>query len=231
MKKYFSILLVLLNTFCFADDIFEEADEDEVKTRLEASIPFRAQENLCTDDGHCEDGFCIGNDDIKPPLKDRSLTPLYGIRKKDDYELSYGSWTKYKASFGVEKIFVRFPQKPAISQSNTMLTAYAYDNAVLYSLSGYYPPMGHIDPLRWFDEVLYSISTYPINCLNHVVFQLSNGDWILDYVAHDIVKNLIIKTRAIVTPFNAYTIQCVKPNGSGDYFDYYLDNIVLQRGD
>ncbi len=43
MKKLFSIFLVLVAPFCFATDIFEEADEDEVKTCISTSIPFRAK--------------------------------------------------------------------------------------------------------------------------------------------------------------------------------------------
>jgi len=141
---------------------------------------------------------------------------------------SFSRWGRYKSNFGMEKVFVRFPQKPAISQSNTLLTAYAYDYAVMYSFAGYYPPLGNIYPFAWYDEILYSLSNYPYALISHVTFQVPNGDWVMDYVAQDYVQNLIIKARAIVTPFNGYILQCVKPNGIRDYFDYFLDNFWIR---
>ncbi len=144
------------------------------------------------------------------------------------FRASYASWRRYKANFGMEKLFVCFPHKPAMSQSNTLLTAYAYDRAVMHSICGYYPPMGNIDPILWFEDVRYSVDSYPCSLVSHCVFQVSNGDWVMDYVAQDYIQNLVIKGRAIVTPFNAYTLQCVKPNGTRDYFDYFVDNFWIK---
>lgn len=231
MKKFFSVLLVCCTAFAFADDdsFFEETEE---KVTISAYIPFAAEEPIFDEDDEeeavnaCES--CDEPEQEARALLQTSNPSFCAPQSGNPYHASYVSWRRYKANFGMEKLLVRFPQKPAISQSSSLLTAYAYDNAVLYSLVGYYPPMGNIDPIGWFDTVLYSVDHYPFTLISHVVFQSSNGDWVMDYVAHDYIQNLIIKARSIVTPFNAYTLQCVKPNGMRDYFDYFLDNFFLK---
>jgi hypothetical protein len=172
------------------------------------------------DEDNTETRYAIGLP-IQRPVLDDSKDDLAKLH-------SYSQWGRYKSNFGMEKIFIRFPQKPAISQSSSLMTAYAYDHAVMYSFAGYFPPMGNIDPIAWFDEILYNVSGYPYNLVSHTIFQVSNGDWIMDYTVHDYVQNLVVKARAIMTPFNAYILQCVKPNGVRDYFNYFLDNFWIK---
>lgn len=244
MKKIFSILFVCCTAFVFADDapIFEETNE-YMNAKAEGYVPFAADEPIFEDDDEddnkprhaCED--CgdkdhskEGNDNLMLPLT-HPIQPdasFYAQGQENRLNASYVSWKRFKANFGVEKLFVRFPQKPAVSQSNVLLTAYAYDYGVLYSISGYFPPISHINPSIWFDEVLCALDHHPYTLISHAIFQVSNGDWVMDYVSHDYVQNLIIKARAILTPFNGYTLQCVKPNGSRDYFDYFLDNFYIR---
>lgn len=230
MKKLLSIVLVCCTAFVYANDdsFFEETDEN-ITT---CSIPFAAEEPTFIeedDEGDrvhqksphaCE--HCDPKEEEARSFSRNAWNPTQG---------SYVSWSRYKANFGMEKVFIRFPQKPAISQSSTLLTAYAYDNAVLYSLAGYFPPLGNIDPANWFDAVLRTAGHYPFVLVNHVVLQTANGDWVMDYVSHDQVQNLIIKARAVITHFNGYILQCVKPNGMRDYFDYFLDNVHVRRGE
>lgn len=136
-------------------------------------------------------------------------------------------WTRYKSNFGMEKIFVRFPCAPTISHTSSTLTAYAYDYSVLYSLMGYYPPMGRLDPIAWFDSICFTVSSYPYSLLSHSIYQLSNGDWMMDYLVRDYIQNTILKGRAVATPFNGYIFQCVKSECMGDYFNYFLDNLQI----
>jgi hypothetical protein len=215
--------------FIYAEQppVFEETEE-----KVSASIlaPFAAEEPIFEEDDEknacsgCENGEGCNHQINNPEAG------LFFKEKEDQLQASYVSWRRYKANFGMEKLFVRFPQKPAATQSGTYLTAYAYDYGVMYSVTGYFPPVGNIHPTAWFDEILFLHDHYPFNLVSHVIFQVSNGDWILDYTAHDYVKNLIIKGRSIVTPFNGYTLQCVKPNGMRDYFDYFLDSFYLRCG-
>jgi len=237
MKKIFSISLICCAAFAFANDepIFEETDE---KVQTGAYATFSAEEPIfeeeedeegCNTCGKCgnpkhsneqdEDARFLRIEKDKPQFEEGEENPL---------SASYTNWTRYKSNFGMEKLFIRFPQKPAVSQSNALLTAYAYDYGVLYSLTGYFPPVGSINPVLWFDEILYSVDHYPYSLVSHAIYQVSNGDWVMDYVTHDYVQNLIVKAKAIVTPFNGYTVQCVKPNGSRDYFDYFLDNFYIR---
>lgn len=204
MKKLFSFILVCCMACIYADDtpVFEEVDEPESHFSANVNLPW---------------DFLAEDEEVKPDDHTPNACPL-----------SYSSWRSYKSNFGMEKIFIRFPQTPAVSQSYSLLTAYAYDFAVLYSFAGYYPPVGNIDPLAWFDEILYSLSEYPYHMVSHAIFQLSNGDWVMDYSAHDYVQNFVLKARAIVTPFNGYTLQCLKPNGASDYFDYFLDHFWIK---
>lgn len=212
MKKLFSIFFLLLSGLAFAEaPVFEEASE--TKCQNEHFSPFAAKEkNLQETKGK--------------PFSSGPSSSLSRFNK--GFDSNCMSWTRYKVNFGMEKIFLRFPHKPSVSQTGSVINAYAFDCGIGYSFTGYFPPLGNISPLAWFDEILYTISEYPLNCINHIVYQASSGEWILDYVAHDYVQNLIIKTRAVVTPFNAYTIQCVKPNGIRDDFDYFVDSFWIQ---
>lgn len=226
MKNFFSLLLVCFFTASLSlhanvQPIFED-DHDS---------------NDCIWEGHT---FAIEEEADEEELNESSpylphlplpsRQPLFEEEGQDETQLSfsYSRWSRYKTNFGMEKLYIRFPHSPAITQSNTLLTAYAYDHAVMYSMAGYYPPVGNIDPNVWFDEILYSLNTYPYSLISHTFFQVSNGDWVMDYVAHDYAQNLLIKSRAIVTPFNGYILQCVKPNGVKDHFPYFLDHFWIK---
>ncbi len=236
MKKIFSMLLVCCTAFAYADDsapIFEDAPED---VKFAKFAPFTVAEDPVFEQvdedetGQCKDGECTRP--TPKPKEDNTLLPyayrFFPGQSGDQSRVSYVQWPRFKTHFGMEKIFVRFPQRPAISQSNTLLTAYAYDVGVMYSVSGYFPPIGSINAGVWFDEILFNLDRYPCTLSNHSIFQDSSGVWILDYVAHDYIKDLVIKARAVVTPFNAYTLQCIKPNGSRDYFSYFVENIFIR---
>lgn len=242
MKKIFSIFLACCATFAFADEgpVFEESDE---AVKAQSYTSFCPDTPIFGDDiGDCDDGRCPAREindleEVTPIdqmvstfLQIQADKPKFEETEQDHkkFRLSFGSWPRYKANFGMEKLFVRFPQKPAISQSSSLFTAYAYDQAVLYSITGFFPPVGNIYPNSWFDELLRAVDCYPYALITRSVYQVENGDWILDYVTHDYVQNLVIKGRAIVTPFNAYTLQCVKPNGVRDYFEYFIDNFMIK---
>lgn len=233
MKNIFLILTLCFATCAFADEkppVFEETDEN---CRFYATTPFAAEDPVFGEDEITDNGDEDDQDDIAETEEDIDETALFTGCNKDPqednkYQASYSRWQRYNSNFGMEKIFIRFPQKPAISQNTSLLTAYAYDYSVMYSFAGYFPPVGNIDPCLWFDEFLYNNSAYPYNLVSHSIFQHACGDWIMDYVTHDYVQNLVIKGRAIVTPFNAYILQCVKPNGAKDYFSYFLDNFWIK---
>jgi len=240
---------------CLEDEEADETtryccgDEDEENTDARYWCTDEDKEGTdtrywCTDEDeeNTEARYCCGDEDEENPdarFKKEGEPYALGLPiqrqrfedTKDDQDKlhsSYSHWSRYKTNFGMEKIFVRFPQKPAMSQSSTLLTAYAYDHAVMYSFAGYFPPVGNIDPIDWFDEILYNVTDYPYNLVSHTIFQVSNGDWVMDYIVHDYVQNLVIKARAVITPFNGYILQCVKPNGTKDYFDYFLDNFWIK---
>src|ERR1700722_8297555 len=238
MKKILSTFLVCCTAFAFANDepVFEETDE---YAKMGTYKAFAIEDPIFEDDDEKEYGKeCEEYDEKEPSRGKKGRLPLGAMCGKplfegneedhDRFNASYSYWPRFKASFGIEKIFVRFPQKPSISRNSTLLTAYAYDYTVLYSVTGYFPPVGSICPAIWFDEVLYAVDHYPYSLISHATFQVSNGDWVMDYVTHDYVQDLIVKARAIITPFNAYTLQYVKPNGTRDYFDYFLDNFWLR---
>jgi hypothetical protein len=236
MKKIFSILFICCTTFAFADNapVFEETDEN---VNACAYSTFAAEDPIFEEDvekearNQCKD--CPprrhSKEQPKALLRAESSLPQCAKRTLESgINASYVSWKRYKSNFGMEKLFVRFPNSPTITQGNGLLTAYAWDYGIMYSLTGYFPSVGNILPIVWFDEILYSLDHYPYTLISHVVFQASNGDWVMDYVAHDYIQNTILKARAIVTPFNGYTLQCVKPNGARDHFDYFLDNFYIK---
>jgi len=227
MKKIFPVFLICWTTFVFADNapIFEETEE---KVQRGASYAtFAPEEPIFEEDDEKE--ACKGCEEGHKELLFRAEMAS-NVCEGDEEQLqaSYVSWRRFKANFGMEKLYVRFPQKPTVAQSNAFLTAYAWDYGNMYSLTGYFPPIGNIHPIAWFDEILYTLDRYPYTLHSHVIFQASNGDWIMDYVAHDYIQNTILKARSIATPFNGYTLQVVKPNGARDYFDYFLDNFYIK---
>lgn len=151
-----------------------------------------------------------------------------GIRQDTPSSIYVGSWSRYRINFGMEKIHIRFPNRPYVTQENGLMIGSSTDKQVLYKFVGYYPPMGNIDPHTFFKRELNLVSVPPYLLLGQGTYQLPNGDWVLDYVAHDTLSNLIIKHRSIITPFNAYTLRAIFPNGLTDRFDYFLESFRIQ---
>lgn len=137
-------------------------------------------------------------------------------------------WNKYKINFGMEKVFVRLPNRPVQTQENGLAVYSAYDHQVLYRFVGYYPPVGSIDPYLFLNRELDIVSVPPFVIIAKSIYQVSSGDWVLDFIAHDTFANMMIKHRSIVTPFNAYTQQAIYPVGSPDRFEYFLDSLRVQ---
>ncbi len=140
----------------------------------------------------------------------------------------YLSWCSYKADFGVEKTYIQFPQRPTVSRGNHLHVAYAYDGNVLYSLNGYYPPMGNLNPTLLFDEILCNNSVYPYVVLSSTSYQASDGYYILDYISKDCLTETVIYGHVVVTPFNAYILQAIFPNGYLPHFDYFVDTFRIR---
>ena len=234
MKKIFSIFLVCCTAFAYADGepVFEETNEKIGNIPL---AHFAAEEPIFEDDdeeearhlcedcppSHAEDGIpeMLFFPGAKCPDCDGDNNPI---------DASYVSWNRYKAFYGIEKVYARFPHRPNTAQSSNIFTAYAWDYSIMYSVSGYFPPLGNIIPIMWFDEILFNSNLYPYNLLSHVIFQDPSGVMVMDYVTYDCVQNTVIKSRALVTPFNGYILQCVKPNGARDHFDYFIDNFFIR---
>lgn len=139
----------------------------------------------------------------------------------------YFHWHHYKAHFGFEKAYIRFPHEPTISHGNGLIVAYAYEHNVLYSLTGYFPPVINIEPVSFFETALFNASQYPYLVLNYAIYQ-ADCYFVLDYIMHDTIKDMIIKNRTVVTPFNAYTLQAVSPYGHSTRFDYFIDSFKIK---
>ena len=219
MKKIFSILFVCCAAFVYAEEpAFEETSESALNC---VYAPFAAHEPA--NEGN---EFCNECDDPEHVPLSRATRPHHPSQE-NRVLANCMSWSRYKADFGIEEIYIRFPQDPTLIRTNAVLTAQAYDYSVLYSLTGYYPHVPRIDSILWFNEILYSLNQYPFALLSHAIFQASNGNWVLDYVSHDYVQDVIIKSRVIATPFNGYTLQCLKPKGVRDHFDYFVDSFWI----
>lgn len=223
MKKVFSVFLVFCAALAYADD---QSDFDP------------ADDTGCP---HCMIAECtLDEETVFEPEENESIlnaytpyeriygTSIFDETQENSFDASYLRWNRYKSNFGMEKVIIRFPASPTVSKSTSLLTAYAYDGPVIYSFTGYLPALGNIISSIWFEQLLYTMSSYPYTLTNHSIYQESSGYWVLDYTAHDYVQNLIVKAKVIVTPFNSYTLQCVKPNATSDYFDYFVDNFSIR---
>lgn len=233
----------MVMAFAATEPVFEDADEVSSSTCDDCGDECKGEcRDECKEEGsetvneNClvdEDESCLIDEDGKDVNAFLPHGRLFGASQEEENELeaSYTRWTRYESTFDNEKINIRFPSKPAASKSSTLFTAYAYDHAVLYSFAGYYPtysPLRNYSAIDWFEQILDSASDYPYTLVSHAIYQLSGNDWILDYVMHDYVQNLIIKTRSYITAFNSYTIQCVKPAGTRDHFEYFVENFSIK---
>jgi hypothetical protein len=225
MKRIFSIFLVCCTVLAYANDIpdIEECDETEYDT----TVKLNTYSDFAIDDPILEENeeSCKECEKYGGAFQWDASSPF---SREHPHDASYSHWPRFKINFGLEKVFVRFPQKPAVARTNILLTAYAYDYTIQYSATGYSPPIGNIYAPTWFEEVLNISNRCPYSLVGYTTFQTANGDWVMDYTVHDEFQNLTIKARAIVTPYNAYTFQCIKPAGVRDHFDYFLDNLWIQ---
>lgn len=147
----------------------------------------------------------------------------------DNFDSNYYlSWYPYKADFGVEKTFINFPHRPTVSRGNHLHVAYAYDGNVLYSLQGYFPPMGNLNPAILFEEILCNNSRYPYVVISSSSYQALDGYDILDYISKDCVTDTVIYGHTVVTPFNSYILQAIFPNGYLTHFDYFVDTFRIR---
>ncbi|NGX55071.1 MAG: hypothetical protein KR126chlam2_00693 [Chlamydiae bacterium] len=144
------------------------------------------------------------------------------------YDSYYITWHRYKANFGVEKTFVEFPNRPTETQTNFLKIAYTWDSNILYSFSGYFPPMGNLNPRDFFDNMLCRASDYPYVVLSSAIYEDGDGYWVLDYSSKDMSKNTIVYTRSVVSPFNAYILQAVFPYGYTHHFEYFIDTFKIR---
>lgn len=223
MKKIFFAFLMCCTSFACAqgEPIFKESQD---------SIKPGAYRAFSCPEGREGDLSSLSGEEENEQTQEQVLPRAHAHRSGGLFNssLSYSRWSLYKADYGVEHIHVRFPQDPTIVRTSTMVSAYAYDGLISYHMNGYFPPTPNIIPSLWFDEILYGNNCYPFVVKAYKTFQADIGVYILDYVAHDIFQNNIIKGRAIATPFNGYILQCVKPNGFNDHFDYFVDNFSIR---
>ncbi|MCP5469017.1 MAG: hypothetical protein H7A36_00735 [Chlamydiales bacterium] len=127
----------------------------------------------------------------------------------------------------MEKTKIRFPHTPTVSQGSTQIMATAYDRATAYTFTGYYPPIGNIDAYALFDQMLSGVSAYPYSVLYHSIYENTSGNLVLEYTAQDGYRNYIVRSLTVVTPFNAYTLQCVHPLGAYERYTYFRDSFYI----
>ena len=138
-----------------------------------------------------------------------------------------GLWVKHKQNFGMEKVSLSFPTRPLVTQNPTMTTATAWDNATCYTFTGYFPPIGNIHVAAMFEEMLNTVSQYPFSIYQHTTYQNTCGNWVLEYVAQDTYRNVTIYSFTVVTPFNAYTLQCIQPFGAKERYLFFRDSLQI----
>lgn len=167
-----------------------------------------------------------------------ALTPVYAnnpiFEESDEGEnisLYVGSWKKYRVNFGMEKIYLRFPNTPTISQDSSSICATAAERSTVYKFVGYFPPIGNIDPMFFFDRELGLFSNYPFVISWQKTYRTSYGDWVLDFEVQDTYAHVVIKHRSIVTPFNAYTMQAISTYGAYEQSDYFFESFRIHTNE
>ena len=138
-----------------------------------------------------------------------------------------GWWVLHHRNFGMEKTTVSMPHTPVVTQNGLMSTATAWSGLSCYTFTGYYPPISNIDVRAFFDEILFSMSTYPYVLDQHRIYENTSGNWVLEYVARDVYSHLVIQSFSVVSPFNAYTLQCTHPYGISDNYTYFRDSFQI----
>lgn len=212
MKKIFLTFLFFCTSIAYAasEPVFEETDGDDHHNKVHGSYFLNANYNRCMDED--EDQYSL---------------PYTGFGE-DKWNAGPNSWKRYAATFGVEKVIVRFPHPPNNSVEDPYFVASSSDGAVAYYFHGKCPPKPQVEPISWFTEKCVRYNEYPFSLYWHNIQENTNGNWTMDYIAHDFVNDMIYKGHATVTPFNVYSIECIKPSGSLDFFKDFLENFSIK---
>lgn len=214
MKKLLLTFLFFCTTTAYAanEPVFEETDGDDHHNKTHTSFSFNAD----CDPWGAED--------------ERHQSPPYAGVGEETWNVDYNGhgWKRYAATFGLEKVIARFPHRPSSTLEGPFLIASSSSGSVSYTFQGKCPPKGQIEPISCFTEICARYSEYPFSLFGHHIQETSDGNWTMDYVAHDCLNDMIHKGHTTVTPFNIYTIQCIKPSGSLDFFQYFVENFSIK---
>lgn len=156
-----------------------------------------------------------------------ALFCVFHLEATEIIKCGTGWWSPFRQNFGMEKVSLSFPNQPAISKNGTQSTAISWKGQVCYTFTGYFPPVGNIDTPRFFDDILLWMQTYPFSLSEHRIYENSCGNWVLEYVAQDHFRHVIIRSFSVVTPFNAYTLQCIQPFGTREQYSYFRDSFRI----
>lgn len=146
----------------------------------------------------------------------------------DFYVAIQGNWKRCTLSYDEENVQILFPakfQKKCKSKLKYAFSSDEYGN--FYWFSGH-SPSWKIQHTQLFDYIIKRANNYPYTLLDHKIFQLDNGHWILDYTQYDCETQETRNHRKIVTPFNVYWISCDVKEGKKDHYVAFRNSLEIQ---
>ena len=150
MKRVLAIFMMMYaSVFVYAEDVltFEEADEAYYEAQIAMAFSndpdfFDEEEDdvdqcECGEDQECVCGRCIFNFD------EENEFPEMEEEDEEEDSLNFSAfnktnfvrWSKYKHNFGMEKVYLKFPNTPIETKTNEHLLVCAYDNGIQYTFS------------------------------------------------------------------------------------------------
>lgn len=147
--------------------------------------------------------------------------------------LNFNKWYQFSYDFLEEIIYLKFPEAPRVERKKGAMSAVAVDYSTpgVYSLLGFFPPLGDFDRQLWLETVLEVFSQDPFTNTKHTIYENEFGNWILDVESYTIQKGkkIDVKGRAIATPHNAYILSCFSFSTYGDWYTYFLENFSIRN--
>ena len=136
------------------------------------------------------------------------------------------SWSTYTQTYGKEKVQIKFPKTPFVKIDDNVVMTYYTRKKLLYSLITSVPPVENIDHDSAFALTIANLMQYPNSLIGYKTLE-KDGNHILDTTSHDIDKNVVTRSRLIITEKNFYILRTIFPPGATEEHDFFINSFFI----
>ncbi len=136
-------------------------------------------------------------------------------------------WISYQFGFGNELIKAHFPTVASMETKNGLVTLLSDHKGVSYALTGFNPPRFGMDAALFIQQLLLEMNAYPY-ILEHyeVEFLGVNGISAFNAKYINLQTGERIRSKTVVTPFNAYTLEVVYKNHHDCDYERFFESFT-----